>query len=284
MQDSSSRRRGRIIAARLGATNGGNVVDLLQGMRAQVAEGKRQPLVSIVIPTLNEAPNLRYVLPKIGGWVYEVVVVDGHSTDGTLEAAKALYPEVRIVHQSGRGKGDALRAGFAAAQGDIIVMLDADGSTDPGEIPSFIGALIAGAEFVKGTRFAQGAGTTDMSRTRALGHRLLVLLVRILFGGRFSDLCYGYIAFWRRALPMLDLDADGFEIETQMSLQALRAGLKVAEVPSFEHPRIHGKSNLRTIPDGWRVLKTILHERLKRTAKPHVRSIRRNRAATRPAM
>jgi len=223
-----------------------------------------RPLVSIVIPALNEEPNLPFVLPKIGHWVDEVILVDGRSTDRTLEMARALYPGIRIVHQADKGKGAALRAGFRAATGDIIVMLDADGSTDPGEMAAFVGALVAGAEFVKGTRFAQGAGTADMSPLRKLGNRAFVLLVRLLFGGRFSDLCYGYMAFWKRVLPSLDLDSNGFEIETQLSIQALRAGLKIVEVPSFEHKRIHGKSNLRTLPDGWRVLKTILHERVKR--------------------
>ena len=139
-------------------------------------------------------------------------------------------------------------------------MLDADGSTDPREIPLFVGALAAGAEFVKGTRFAQGAGTEDMWFLRRFGNRALVRLVRLLFGGRFSDLCYGYIALWRRVLDDLDLDSDGFEIETQMNLRALKAGLKVVEVPSFERNRINGSSNLRTIQDGWRVLMTILRE------------------------
>jgi hypothetical protein len=139
-------------------------------------------------------------------------------------------------------------------------MLDADGSTDPNEIPLYVGALVAGAEFVKGTRFAQGAGTADMSLVRRLGNRLLVFAVRLLFGGRCSDLCYGYMAFWKRVLPRLELDVDGFEIETQMSVKALGSGLKVVEVPSFESRRLHGKSNLRTIPDGWRVLKTIVRE------------------------
>jgi glycosyltransferase involved in cell wall biosynthesis len=255
------------------------VADLMKDLISRVPDGEvngnggpgrrkqRRPLISIVIPTLNEEPNLPFVLPRIGRWVFEVVLVDGRSTDGTLEMAKALYPGIRIVHQSGQGKGAALRSGFEAARGDIVVMLDADGSTDPAEIPAFVGALLAGAEFVKGTRFAQGAGTADMSRIRVLGNRCFVLLVRLLFGGRFSDLCYGYIAFWRRVLPELDLDSNGFEIETQMSVQALRAGLRIAEVPSFEHRRIHGKSNLRTIPDGWRVLKTIFHERFKRNTR-----------------
>ena len=221
---------------------------------------KSRPTVSVVIPTLNEEPNLPFVLPKISPWIDEVVIVDGQSTDRTLDVARELLPEVRIVHQPGKGKGDALRAGFEAARGDLIIMLDADGSTDPREIPAFVGALASGADFVKGTRFAQGAGTADMSWFRRLGNLAFVWMVRLFFGGRFSDMCYGYIAFWKRVLPVLELDSDGFEIETQMNLQALRAGLKIVEVPSFERLRIHGSSNLRTIPDGWRVLKTIFRE------------------------
>ena len=221
---------------------------------------KSRPTVSVVIPALNEEPNLVFVLPEISPWIDEVIIVDGKSTDRTVEVARELLPEVQIVHQPGKGKGDALRAGFAAARGDLIIMLDADGSTDPREIPAFVGALAAGAEFAKGTRFAQGAGTADMSFLRRLGNLGFVWLARLMFGGRFSDMCYGYIAFWTRVLPLLELDSDGFEIETQMNLQALRARLRVVEVPSYERSRIHGKSNLRTFPDGWRVLKTLYRE------------------------
>ncbi len=139
-------------------------------------------------------------------------------------------------------------------------MLDADGSTDPGEIPSFVGALLAGADFAKGSRFAEGGGTADMSHLRRFGNWGFTTLVKVLFGGNYSDLCYGYNAFWRRVLPTLALDGDGFEIETIMNVRALRAGLRVAEVPSFEAERIHGESNLRTFPDGWRVLKAIGRE------------------------
>jgi glycosyltransferase involved in cell wall biosynthesis len=219
-----------------------------------------RPRVSVVVPALNEEPNLPYVLPKLGGWIHEVILVDGNSEDATCEVARAILPGIRIVQQQEKGKGAALRAGFEAAEGDIIVMLDADGSTDPSEIPVYVGALLAGADFVKGTRFAQGAGTADMSRLRQCGNRVFVYAVRVLFGGRCSDLCYGYMAFWKRVLPRLELDVNGFEIETQMSVRALGVGLKVAEVPSFEYRRLHGKSNLRTVPDGWRVLKTIMRE------------------------
>ena len=213
------------------------------------------------IPALNEAQNLPYVLPKIPDWVHEVLIVDGHSTDDTLETACSLRPNVRRVQQVGRGKGAALRSGFAAATGDIIVMLDADGSMDPGEIPAFFGTLLSGADFAKGSRFSQGAGTDDMEFYRRWGNWGFVVLARLFFGGRYSDLCYGYNAFWRRVLPKLDLTADGFEIETEMNVRALREGLKVAEVPSFEGKRIHGTSNLHTFSDGWRVLKTIFKER-----------------------
>jgi glycosyltransferase involved in cell wall biosynthesis len=233
-------------------------------------ERRRQsrPTVSVVIPALNEALNLPHVLPKIGAWVDEVILVDGRSTDRTQEVARSLLPEIRIVHEHGPGKGAALRAGFEAATGDIIVMLDGDGSTDPCEIPVFVGALVAGADFVKGSRFGQGAGTADMTLLRRLGNRCLVGLVRLLFGGRFSDLCYGYIAFWRRVLPAVVPDCNRFEVETQMNLRALRAGLKIAEVHSFERMRVHGKSNLRVVPDGWSVLLTMLRERTRRADRP----------------
>ncbi|MEZ4727325.1 MAG: glycosyltransferase family 2 protein [Caldilineaceae bacterium] len=230
--------------------------------------------VSIVIPALNEAENLPHVLPRIPSWVHEVILVDGYSTDNTIAVAQAVWPGIRIIMQEGRGKGAALPTGFAAATGDIIVMLDADGSTNPAEIPAFIGALLAGADFVKGSRFLQGGGTSDMTLFRRLGNWGFTMGVRILFGGSFSDLCYGYNAFWRKVLHLLELDADGFEVETMMNVRALYKGLRVAEVPSFEADRVYGVSNLRTFPDGWRVLKTIIGEWLK------LRTVRMSTSAT----
>lgn len=227
-------------------------------------EPNPHPTVSVVVPAMNEADNLPHVLPLIPDWVDEVLLVDGNSTDGTPEVARRLRKDIRIIPQQGKGKGAALRSGFAAATGDIIVMMDADCSTDPTEIPLFCAALLSGADFVKGSRFLQGAGTADMELHRMLGNWAFVVGVRILFGGNYSDLCYGYNAFWRHVLPQLALDGDGFEIETMMNLRALRAGLRVAEIPSFEQKRMHGTSRLRAIPDGWRVLKTILRERFSR--------------------
>jgi glycosyltransferase involved in cell wall biosynthesis len=190
-----------------------------------------------------------------------------------VEVARNLRPDIRVVYEQKRGKGAALRAGFAQATGDIIVMLDADGSTDPGEIPYFVGALLSGADYAKGTRFMQGGGTADMQLYRKMGNWAFVFTVRILFGGRYSDLCYGYNAFWKRVVPQLSLDGDGFEIETMMNVRALQAGLKIAEVPSFEAERIHGTSNLKTIPDGWRVVKTIFKEWLRPAVQGGLRAV-----------
>lgn len=220
------------------------------------------PKVSIIIPTLNEERNLPHVLPHIPAWVHEVILIDGRSSDRTVAVARELMPEIRVVLEPGKGKGLALRAGFAAAEGDIIVMLDADGSMNPNEIGSFVRLLRDGADFVKGSRFLQGAGTSDMEFYRRWGNSLLTIMVNVLYGSQYTDLCYGYCAFWKRALPFLALDATGFEIETLMNIRALKARLKVYEVASFEDKRIYGESNLNTIKDGWRILRVILRERV----------------------
>jgi glycosyltransferase involved in cell wall biosynthesis len=215
------------------------------------------PAVSVVIPTLNEAGNLPHVLPRIPSWIHELIVVDGLSTDDTVAVTKSFAPRAKVVMVSTPGKGAALRAGFAAATGDIVVMLDADGSTDPQEIPAFVGLLLAGADVVMGSRFTLGGGTDDMERHRKMENWALTRLVRFGFGARFSDLCYGYTAFWRDVLPVLNGPFRGFEVETVMHIRAVRAGLRIAEVPSFESIRISGSTNLRTVRDGFRVLRAI---------------------------
>jgi glycosyltransferase involved in cell wall biosynthesis len=223
----------------------------------------RSVTVSVVIPALNEAENLPHVLPRIPKDVHEVILVDGHSDDGTCEVARSVLPGIRIVKQQGRGKGAALRAGFAAATGDIIVHLDADGSTDPAEIPAFVGALLAGADFAKGTRFIQGAGTSDMTPLRRLGNKAFVVLVNLLFSSRFSDITYGYNAVWRHHQDKLALEIDGWAHEIVGNIRVKRHRLRVVEVASWESPRIAGEAKLGTFSAGWTILVAIMAERFR---------------------
>ena len=232
------------------------------------------PTVSVVIPTLNEERNIPHVFERIPEDVHQVVVVDGRSVDDTVAVARKLRPDVCVVSQTRKGKGNALACGFEAATGDVIAMIDADGSADPGEIPQFVEALVAGADFAKGTRFLPGGGSSDITGLRARGNYVLTSFFNLLYGRKYTDLCYGYNVFWRRHLPVFGLDAtsalkedgssfwgDGFEIETLIHVRIAKAGLQVAEVPSFEYKRIHGVSNLNATRDGLRVVRTILAER-----------------------
>jgi glycosyltransferase involved in cell wall biosynthesis len=218
--------------------------------------------VSVVVAAMNEAENLPYVFDRLPEGLHEVILVDGHSVDETVAVARRLRPDVRIVAQTGRGKGNALADGFAMCTGDIIVALDADGSTDAAEIPRFVAALCNGADFVKGSRFAQGGASTDITPARSLGNRALNAFVNALYGTHYTDLCYGYNAFWARCLPYMRVDCDGFEVETLINVRIAKAGLVVHEVPSYEHARLHGSSNLHAVRDGSRVLRTILLERI----------------------
>jgi glycosyltransferase involved in cell wall biosynthesis len=234
--------------------------------------------VSVVIPARNEAHNLPSVLSALPAGLHEVIVVDGHSTDETIKVALQTRPDVKIVQQTRCGKGNALTCGFATLTGDIVVMLDADGSADPREIPAFVAALAAGAEFAKGTRFAQGGHSHDITRFRRAGNAALNRLVNLLFGTHYTDLCYGYNAFRAHLLPVLALPlveakgdppggmlwGDGFEIETLINVRVARSGARITEVGSTEQRRLHGASNLKATPDGLRVLRTILAERSRR--------------------
>jgi hypothetical protein len=237
--------------------------------------GKPADRISVVIPARNEARNLPHVLEALPAGLHEVILVDGHSVDDTIDVTRRLRPDVKIVQQTRRGKGNALACGFAEVTGDLIVMLDADESADPSEIPAFVAALAAGAEFAKGTRFSCGGGSHDITRLRGLGNAALNRQVNLLFGTRHTDLCCGYNAFRVSLLPALDLPSidapggvvggmlwgDGFEIETLINIRASHVGARITEVGSVEKRRIHGVSNLNAVSDGIRVLRTILAER-----------------------
>jgi glycosyltransferase involved in cell wall biosynthesis len=229
----------------------------------------RSPRVSVVIITKNEVRDLSDFLAELPDGLHEVILVESDSADETVQAALRIRPDIVVVRQTRRGKGNALVCGFAACTGDVTVVLDADGSADPAEIPAFVAALVGGADFAKGSRFLTGGGSSDITVLRRMGNGALTFVINRLFRTSYTDPCYGYNAFRthcvdRLALPPTDGPApaigDGFEIDTLLATRVATARLKVAEVPSIERDRRSGESNLNTWRDGWRVMRTILIE------------------------
>jgi O-antigen/teichoic acid export membrane protein len=220
------------------------------------------PTVSAVLCALNERESLSYVLGRIPPWVHEILLVDGHSTDGTQELARRLRPEVRILEQPGFGKGDALRHGVSEARGDIIVTLDADGETDPEEIPRFLKPLLLGYDFAKGSRCA--SGFADKPLHRRFGNRAIAAICNILYGTRFTDLCSGYNAFWRQVTQRVNLWADdGWNYEPSIIARALRGRLKVVEVLQRGGGRVSGQSKLASWGQAFRAIRALVRERFR---------------------
>ncbi|MDR7494210.1 MAG: glycosyltransferase family 2 protein [Armatimonadota bacterium] len=217
--------------------------------------------VSVIICTLNEAENLPHVLPRIPGWVDEVIIVDGRSTDGTIQLAERLCPRARILMQPGRGKGNALRYGISQASSEIVVTLDADGEMDPALIGAFVDALRAGYDFAKGSRLASGK-PSRMSSFRYLGNRILTLAFNLLYSTKFTDVCSGYNAFWREAFLRIPLTYDGFHMDQQLLARAMKSGLRIIEVPHHSEGRIAGRSKTIGLKQGVIDLWVLVRERL----------------------
>lgn len=217
------------------------------------------PKISVIICTLNEEASLPHVLPKIPLFVSEVILVDGHSVDNTVATAKRLRPDIYVLYQPGKGKPDALLHGFKHATGDIIVTIDADGQTNPEDMPKFIEHLLRGYQFVKGSRFLNSQ-PRGMPIHRRFGNWAFVTLTNLLYGTRYTDLCSGYNAFWRETLQQLQLPPH-FSNDVLIHIRAAKLGLRCIEVPHSDHGRIGGSSKAPALREGYRILKVILQER-----------------------
>ena len=238
--------------------------------------------ITVVIPAMNEERNIAWVLERIPSYVDEILLVDGHSTDDTVRTARQVRPDVRVVPQRGCGKGAAMRTGFEEAVGDYVVVLDADGSMDPAEIDYYVAALESGYDLVKGSRCLPGSGSMDLTPLRRWGNHVLVTTVNLTWGSEFTDLCYGYLAFRRARLADLALAGRGFEIETEITVNALHAGLRIAEVPTVELSRHYGTSHLNAWRDGRRILGLLARARLHPEGRPVTDRIDRRALAAAP--
>ncbi len=216
--------------------------------------------ITLIIPTLNESKNIKEMFLKIPDFVDEIVVVDGNSNDGTRDEISRLGKNTKIIVEKPMGKGVALKTGFENASGDLIVMMDADGSHDPDEIPILLDPVLDGYDVSTGSRMLPGAGSDDITAFRRFGNRIFISMVNHMFRANYTDLCYGYRAFKKEALEKINCSSKGFEIEAEQSIRIKTMGLKVKEVPSFESMRKNGNSNLNSFRDGWKILTIILKE------------------------
>jgi glycosyltransferase involved in cell wall biosynthesis len=216
--------------------------------------------VSLIIPCLNEAPNLSFVLQEIPRIpeIFEIILVDGRSTDNSVSIAKAIRPDIRVVTQPGRGKGDAILAGAREALGEWIMILDSDGSHRPEEIPRYIGEVKRGYDLVKGSRYLPEGQTQDNTWDRTLLTKITYAVANLLWGTRFTDIGYGMFIANRRKFLNLSLRAKRLDLEYELMIRAAREGWRILEVPSLERRRRYGRSHLSYTIDGWLILKTII--------------------------
>lgn len=221
--------------------------------------------VSIVIPTLNEAKNLPLVIPQVPRLpeIVEVILVDGHSSDGTAEVARQLLPEIRVIYQDGNGKGNAILCAARAATGDYFLLLDADTSHRPEEIPRYIEKAKEGYDLVKGSRYMPGGSTGDAPFFRDLVIRTANTIANLVWRTRFTDICYGMFLIRREHFLSLNLKSQSWDVEWEMMIKARRKGLRIAEVPSREKKRLWGESKLPNYTrSGWIVAKRVFAEAL----------------------
>lgn len=216
--------------------------------------------ISVVIPCLNEAESIGQCVNAAQGVLDEhgldgeVLVVDNGSEDGSGTLARLAG--ARVVDEPRRGYGSAYLAGFAAARGDYIVMIDADLTYDFEEIPRFIRELDAGAELVMGNRM-EAVQPGAMSILSRIGNPLLSGFLNLLFRTPIRDAHCGMRAVHRDVLPVLALQATGMELASEMVIRAARGGLEIRELPIALHPR-EGESKLSPFRDGWRHLRLML--------------------------
>jgi len=220
--------------------------------------------VCVLVPTLNEEDAIAEVIGEFRAMGFEnILVIDGHSSDRTVELAKEAG--ARVVVQSGKGKGQALKEAFDLIESEYIVMIDGDGTYLPSEVHLLLDPVLAGrADHAMGNRFGnlqKGA----LTRLNSAGNRLINFFFRLIYGVPLNDILTGYRAFTRDGVGRLDLTMTGFEIETEMTVDSVKKGLAIAEVPITYRARSRGtQTKLNPIMDGARIIATIY-----RMAKTH---------------
>jgi len=213
--------------------------------------------VCIIIPTINEAKTVGMVIDEIprqaleqAGYHVEVMVIDGGSTDGTIQIAEEKG--ARVVVEPRRGKGRGIRTALDMAQAEFMFMLDGDYTYPPGYITQMLELLRDTYPVVIGSRLRGQIEKGGMSRLNVIGNHLLTLMANILYGTRISDLCTGYWGLRGEVIPNLNLSADGFDFEAELFSQVVKKGYRIGEVPIY-YRRRQTPAKLSSLRDGLRI-------------------------------
>ena len=218
--------------------------------------------VSVVIATLKEAGCIERVIKEIPeDAVDEIVVVDAHSPDGTAEIAGKLG--CRVIMQKGKGYGLGFRQGIENAAGDVVVLMDGDGSHNPGDIRKLIDKINEGYDCVFASRYTQESHSEDDTIVRSFGNWLITGMVNILFNFKTSDSLFLFTAFRKDVFSKVDFGYDGFEFCSEFLIKIFTGNNKVCEIPSVERKRYSGRSKVRALIHGYKIIKSILYLRVK---------------------
>lgn len=230
----------------------------------------KDPKVSLIVLTRNEKEGLEKIMPRVKkSWVDEILVVDGNSTDGTIEAAKKIG--LKVVQQTKMGRGNAFRVGLENAKGDMLIYFSPDGNEVPEDIPKIINKMKEGHDMVIASRFSKLSKSEDATFVRLLGNKMFTVVINSLYGTKLTDALNGFRAIKTNVMKEIDTTAEHFDIEIQMSMRCIKNGYKVDEIPTVEPNRIGGVAKLNTFVDGWRctkfLVKEIFHKKIKNNAK-----------------
>jgi len=215
---------------------------------------------TLIAATLNEIEAVQVVLPQIDkSWVDEIIIVDGGSTDGTVEYCRQNGYHVLV--QQGRGYGAAIRGGVKIAQGDIIIEFPPDGNSLASKIPELLTEMKKGYDLVIVSRYKDGAKSYDDDIMTAFGNRMFTFLTNKLFNAPYTDVLVGFRAYRKEAFHKLNLDAEGLSWPAQSAIRFAQHGLRVGEIAGDEPPRIGGQRKMRIVRTGFEILFLIFRER-----------------------
>lgn len=214
---------------------------------------------TLIVPTINEIDGMRAIMPRVKReWVDEILVVDGGSTDGTVEYA--LENGYRVLRQKSKGAAQAYYEALEVTSGDIIIVFSPDGNCLPERIPDLVNKMKEGYDMVIVSRYLAGAKSEDDDVITAFGNWMFTKMINILFGGNYTDTLVNFRAWKRELVKSYRIDPAAAGLEPEMAIECAKRRLKVAEIPGDEPRRIGGIRKMSPLRNGWAILILIFKE------------------------